>query len=97
MPESLSLGLGRPSLLLIICAVGFPLMFLMLPLALLGKGAAGIALLWGAPPAQSGGENGNRMLECSCMMWKAESPKWRGEKRCTMHSRVFLVTFFFTL
>lgn len=73
MPESLSLGLARPSLLLIICAVGFLLMFFMLPLALLGKGAAGIALLWGAPPAQSRGENGNRMLECNCVMWKAES------------------------
>lgn len=65
-------------------------MFLMLPLVLLWKGAAGTALLWVAPPARSGGEDGNLMLECSCMMWKAESLKWSGEKR-SMHTHIFLV------
>lgn len=70
-------------------------MFLMLPLVLLGKGAAGTALLWGAPPAWNRGENRNLMLECNCMMWKAESIKWRGEKRSAMHTHILLVTFFF--
>lgn len=64
----------------------------MLPLVLLGKEAAATALLWGAPPAPSRGESGNLVLECNCMMWKAESLKWRGEKRCTMHTHI--VTFF---
>lgn len=66
------MGLGRVNPLLIICAVGFSSMFLMCPLAPVGEGVAGVALLWGEPLAQSKTGSGNNMLGYKCMMWKAK-------------------------
>ena len=69
---NLYVGLGRVTPLLMICAVGFSSMFLMCPLAPVGEGGAGVALLQGALLARSKGVSGNSMLGYKYMMWKAE-------------------------
>lgn len=67
--RSLSVGVDRITPLLTICAESFSSMF---PLAPVGEGGAGLALLWGAPLVQSKERSGNSMLGYKGVIWKAE-------------------------